>query len=121
MRIPIFNSLYSSTQIISSKKLDFNTLNNLDFQNIDLKRFPIIRILGKLPEKSSLFETVLVSINDGLVKLFLSDRIKFTDISKKMNSMLELNEYKKFKKLKVKKIEDIMKLNTKIYSELKKI
>ena len=38
-----------------------------------------------------------------------------------MNSMLELNEYKKFKKLKVKKIEDIMKLNTKIYSELKKI
>ena len=121
MRIPIFNSLYSSSQIISSKKLDFNTLNNLDFQNIDLKRFPIIRILGKLPEKSSLFETVLVSINDGLVKLFLSDRIKFTDISKKMNSMLELNEYKKFKKLKVKKIEDIMKLNTKIYSELKKI
>ena len=121
MRIPIFNSLYSSSQIISSKKLDFNTLNNLDFQNIDLKRFPIIRILGKLPEKSSLFETVLVSINDGLVKLFLSDRIKFTDISKKMNNMLELNEYKKFKKLKVKKIEDIMKLNTKIYSELKKI
>ena len=120
MRIPIFNSLYSSSQIISSKKLDFNTLNNLDFQNIDLKRFPIIRILGKLPEKSSLFETVLVSINDGLVKLFLSDRIKFTDISKKMNSMLELNEYKKFKKLKVKKIEDIMKLNTKIYSRLKK-
>ena len=120
MRIPIFNSLYSSSQIISSKKLDFNTLNNLDFQNIDLKRFPIIRILGKLPEKSSLFETVLVSINDGLVKLFLSDRIKFTDISKKMNNMLELNEYKKFKKLKVKKIEDIMKLNTKIYSRLKK-
>ena len=121
MKIPIFNSLYSLNHTINSKKLDLNTLNNLNFQDVDPKRFPIIRILDKLPEKSSLFETVMVSINDKLVKLFLANRIKFTDISKKMNNMLELNEYKKFKKLKVKKIEDIMKLNTKIYSELKKI
>ena len=74
----------------------------------------MIKILKKLPEKSSLFETVLVSINDKLVKLFLNNRIKFTDISKKMNSMLELNEFKKFKKLKVKKIDDIINLNNKI-------
>ena len=120
MKIPIFNSLYSLNHTINSKKLDLNTLNNLNFQDVDPKRFPIIRILDKLPEKSSLFETVMVSINDKLVKLFLANRIKFTDISKKMNNMLELNEYKKFKKLKVKKIEDIMKLNTKIYSRLKK-
>ena len=66
-------------------------------------RFPIIKILSKLPEKSSLFETVLVSINDKLVKLFLANRIKFTDISKKMNIILELNDLKRFKKLKVNK------------------
>ena len=48
------------------------------------------------------------------MKLFLINRIKFTDISKKMNSMLELNEFKKFKKLRVKKIGDIMNLNNKI-------
>ena len=120
MKIPIFNSLYSSNRIINSKKLDLKILNNLNFQDIDLKRFPIIKILNKLPEKSSLFETVLVSINDKLVKLFLNNRIKFTDISKKMNSMLELNEFKKFKKLKVKKIDDIMNLNNKIKIKIKK-
>tara|TARA_B100000963_G_C22605181_1_gene662132 strand:+ start:828 stop:1994 length:1167 start_codon:yes stop_codon:yes gene_type:complete len=118
MKIPIFNTLYSSNKIINSKKLDLKILNNLDFQDIDLRRFPIIKILDKLPEKSSLFETVLVSLNDKLVKLFLDDRIKFTDISKKMNTMLELNEFKKFKKFKVKKVDDIMSLNNKVESKL---
>ena len=94
MKIPIFNSLYSSNKTINSNKLDLKVLNNLNFQNIDLMRFPIIKILSKLPEKSSLFETVLVSINDKLVKLFLANRIKFTDISKKMNIILELNDLK---------------------------
>ena len=121
MKIPIYNSLYSSNHMIDSKKLDLKILNNLNFQEVDLKRFPITKILTKLPEKSSLFETVLVSINDKLVKLFIADRIKFTDISKKMNSMLELNEFKKFKKLKVKKIVNIMSLNNKIKDKLKDI
>ena len=121
MKIPIFNSLYSTNKVINSRKLDLKILNNLNFQDIDLKRFPILRILDKLPEKSSLFETVIVSINDKLVKLFLNNRIKFTDISKKMNSMLELNEFKKFKKLKVKKIVNIMSLNNKIKDKLKDI
>ena len=120
MKIPIFNSLYSSNRIINSKKLDLKILNNLNFQEIDFKRFPITKILNKLPEKSSLFETVLVSINDKLVKLFLVNRIKFTDIFKKMNNMLELNEFKKFKKLRVKKVSDIMNLNNKIEEKLKK-
>ncbi len=121
MKIPVFNSLYSSNKIINSKKLDLKILNNLDFQNIDLKRFPILKILNKLPEKPSLFETVIVSINDKLVKLFLNNRIKFTDISKKMNSILELSEFKKFKKLKVTKINDIMSLNNKVKIKLNNI
>ena len=118
MKIPIFNSLYSSNKTINSNKLDLKVLNNLNFQDIDLMRFPIIKILSKLPEKSSLFETVLVSINDKLVKLFLANRIKFTDISKKMNIILELNDLKRFKKLKVNKIDDIMNLNNKVEFKL---
>ena len=121
MKIPIYNSLYASNRIINSKTLNLNILNDLNFQDIDLKRFPITKILDKLPEKSSLFETVLVSINDILVNLFLVNRIKFTDIFKKMNIMLELNEFKKFKKLKVKKIGDILNLNNKIKEKLKTV
>ena len=118
MKIPIYNSLYASNRTISSKKLDLKILNDLNFQDIDLSRFPVTKILNRLPEKSSLFETALVSINDKLVKLFLLNRIKFTDIFKKMNSMLELNEFKKFKKFNVKKISDIINLDNKIKKKL---
>jgi len=121
MKIPIFNSLYSTNKVINSKKLDLKILNNLNFQDIDLKRFPILRILDKLPEKSSLFETVIVSINDKLVELFLNNRIKFTDISKKMNSMLELKEFKKYKNFKVNKIDDIMNLDKRVKIKLEDI
>ena len=121
MKIPIFNSLYSTNKVINSRKLDLKILNNLNFQDIDLKRFPLLRILDKLPEKSSLFETVIVSINDKLVKLFLNNRIKFTDISKKMNSMLELKEFKKYKNFKVNKIDDIMNLDKRVKIKLEDI
>ena len=41
MKIPIFNSLYSSKKIINSKKLDFKILNNLDFRDVKFKKISI--------------------------------------------------------------------------------
>ena len=112
MRVPIFNSLYSNGKTsIKSKKLDITILNNLNFKKIDLKRFSVVKIINKLPEESSLYETILVSINDKLVNLFLNNKIKFTDIFKKMHNILERNEFKKFKMIKVKKISDVTNLN----------
>ena len=118
MKIPIFNSLYSSKKIINSKKLDFETLNNLDFKAVDPIKFPLIKVLKMLPNNTSLFETILVSINDKFVELFLSNKIKFTDISRKMNKMLRLYSFKKYKKIKPKNIEEIIKMNTKIKNDI---
>ena len=114
MKIPIFNSLYSSKKIIDSRKLDFKILNNLDFRNVALKKFPLLRTLKILPNNNSLFETILVTINDKFVELFLDNKIKFTDISKKMNKMLNLGSLKKYKKVKPKNIDEIIKMNKKI-------
>ena len=121
MKIPIFNSLYSSNNSINSKKLDFKILNNLDLKKIDHQRFTVIKILNKLPEKSSLYETILVSINDKLVELFLNNKIKFTDISKKMHNILNLKELKKYKMVKPKKIAEIINLNKKIKNKVELI
>ena len=90
MKIPIFNSLYLSKKMINSKKLDFKILNNLDFRYANSRKFPLIKVIKILPNNSSLYETILVSINDKLVELFLNNKIKFTDISKKMNNMTNL-------------------------------
>ena len=118
MKIPIFNSLYSSKKNINSKKLNFKILNNLDFRDVDIKKFPLIKVLKMLPNNTSLFETILVSINDKFVELFLKNKIKFTDISIKMNKMLNLNSFKKYKKIKPKNIEEIIKMNTKIKNDI---
>ena len=118
MKIPIFNSLYSSNNFMNSKKLNLKILNNLEFKEINYKRFSVIKILDKLPENSSLFETILVSINDKLVELFLANKIKFTDIPKKMHNMLDLNEVKKYKMIKPRKINDIIYLNNYIRNKI---
>ena len=60
----------------------------------------------------------MVSINDKFVELFLKNKIKFTDISKKMNKMLNLKSFKKYKKIKPKNIEEIIKMNTKIKNDI---
>tara|TARA_B100000963_G_scaffold344684_1_gene347787 strand:- start:4442 stop:5599 length:1158 start_codon:yes stop_codon:yes gene_type:complete len=121
MKIPIFNSLYSSKKIIDSDNLNFEILNNLDFRNVDYKRFPLVKILETLPNNTSLFETILVSINDKLVELFLNNKIKFTDISKKMNKILNSYNFKKYKKVKPKNIDEIIKMNEKIKNNIKNL
>ena len=106
MKIPIINSLYSTKKIINSKTLNFKILNNLDFRRVNVKKFPLVKVLKMLPDNTSLFETILVSTNDKFVDLFLNRRIKFTDISKKMNKILKLYNLKKYKKIKPKNVED---------------
>ena len=104
--------------MINSKKLDFNILNNLDFRTANSKKFPLIKVLKMLPNNTSLFETILVSINDKFVELFLKNKIKFTDISKKMNKMLNLYTFKKYKKIKPKSINEIIDMNKKIKDKI---
>ena len=112
MTIPIFNSLYEGNKKkIITKKLDFSIINNLNFENVDLKKFPIVEILKKLPKKDSLYETVIVSANDNLVQLFLSNKIHFLDISKTLVKILNNKEFIKFKQIIPKSIDEITKLS----------
>ena len=112
MKIPIFNTLYqNSNKKLMSKKLDITKLNNLNFKNIDKKKFPIINILNYVSKKFSLYETVIVSANDLLVQLFLEDKIKFLDISKYLKKIVELKEFKKFKRILPTNVNQVIKLS----------
>ena len=97
MTIPIFNSLYPNfLKHIKSKNLDFSILNNLRFKKIDLRKFPAVKILKILPNQNSLFETVIVSANDTLVKLFLAKKINFQDISRILLKTIKLKEFRHY-------------------------
>ena len=120
MKIPIFNTLYSGVKNIKapSKKIDFQKLNNLDFKSVDKSKFPIVNLLNILAERCSLFETVVVTSNDELVNAFLNEKIKFTDISTKMINFIKKREFKKFKFIQPKKIQDIVELSKYVRSKI---
>ena len=112
MIIPIFNSLYPNyKKKIKSNKLNLSIMNNLDFKELDKIKFPVAKILNLLPNNDSLFETVIVSANDILVKKFLNKEIKFLDISKLMLKIINNKEFLKFKKITPKNIDQITYLS----------
>ena len=112
MRIPIFNTLYlNNDKKLHSNTIDINSLNNLNLKIIELKRFPMVKLLNFLPSKHSLFETVIVSANDTLVELFLNNKIRFVDIQKKLFKIINEKKFLKFKNMHPNKIQDIVELS----------
>ncbi len=115
MKIPIYNSLFlsdkKSKKNFISKNINIKKLNNLNFEKINYKRFPSIKILNYLPNGNSLFETILVTANDELVKNFLHKKIKFIEIVKKLLLFLKKSEFKKYKKKSPKNVDEIIKLS----------
>ena len=112
MKIPIYNSLTNSfMKNHFTNDLNLNLMNNLKFQQIDKKKFPIDKIIKLIPNNDSLFETVLVSANDTLVNLFLQNRIKFFDIYYYLIKVLSLKEFKKLKTMRPKNLEQITVLS----------
>jgi 1-deoxy-D-xylulose-5-phosphate reductoisomerase len=112
MTIPIFNSLYEdSRKKIFSNKVNLSILNNLNLSKVDIKRFPVIRIIKDLPSRDTLFETVLVSANDTLVNLFLNKKIKFLNISKQLLKIVKMREFAMYKSKYPKNIKEIKELS----------
>tara|TARA_B100001063_G_scaffold196715_1_gene188738 strand:+ start:305 stop:1465 length:1161 start_codon:yes stop_codon:yes gene_type:complete len=112
MEIPIFNTLYSNSKILKTNELDIKYINNLEFFKLDIKKYPVVKILNDLPNKSSLFETVIVSANDQLVDLYLRNKINFTKISNTMLKIIKLREFIKYKKNHPKSVQEIINLST---------
>ena len=70
-----------------------------------------IKILKYLPRNTSLFETILVTVNDFLVNKFLNKKIKFNDISKHLIKLINDKDYAKYKKKEPKNIKQIIQLS----------
>jgi len=111
MKIPIFNTLYSNNVKLNSKKIDIKLLNNLNFKTVNPKIFPMIDLLKFLPNRISLFETVIVAANDKLVELFLDKKIRFIDIQKNLFTLIKNKEFSIFKDKYPNNIQDIIDLN----------
>ena len=122
MKIPIFNSIYQNiNKSIVSKELDIKKLNNLDLKNIDMNRFPLLKILKYIPNQNTLFETVVVSANDELVNLFLNNKISYSELHKKLLSVINLRNFKAYKKKKPLNISQINTLNNSVRLKIREL
>ena len=111
MRIPIFNSLYfNKSEITRTKPVNLHFLNNLKLKNVNTRKFFLTKTIANLPQKSSLYETILITVNDYLVYKFLENRISFKDLMQMIQKFSNLKEFQKFKKIRPKNIEDIYRL-----------
>jgi len=112
MKIPIANSLpaYNFTNEFS-KDVDLEKLNNLKLNTPDLNKFPLIRIINNLPNNDTLFDTILVSLNDELVKMFLERKIKYRDISLLFLKLIKSKDLIKYKNISTYNISDITNLD----------
>ena len=115
MKIPIFNSIYqNNSKKINTKKINIDILNKLNLSKVDTNKFQSIKILNRINNKNTLFETVLISANDELVDLFIKNKVKFLDIHKKLINIINYKKYSVLIRKKPKKISDIINLSKEV-------
>ncbi len=113
MDIPIFNSIYGPKLKMSyqTKSLNIEKINKLNFSKPNKKYFKTLNILSLIPSKDSLFETVLISVNDELVRMFLNKEISYEKLLIYLMKIIKFKRFKKYCNVKPNSIIDIIKVN----------
>ena len=95
MKFPIIRAL-SEGGITENDfpKVDFNTMNKLSFLPCDVLKFPSIDIAYAALRTGGTMPAVLSASNETAVKLFLDKKIKFTDIMKIVEKVLNAHKTK---------------------------
>jgi len=109
MAVPIMNSLYMDNKLFDYNEgnIDFKLLNGLNFINPDIKKFPVIKILNKIKNKPSYFETILISINDALVEKYLKGLINYQSLNTMLIKLLKIPYFTRYYNSAPKNVIDI--------------
>tara|TARA_B100001250_G_C19296565_1_gene569937 strand:- start:75 stop:608 length:534 start_codon:yes stop_codon:yes gene_type:complete len=112
MDIPIFNSIYDNSQkfFYKTKDLNIDKINKLFLSKPNFSKFKTLRVLKLIPHKDSLFETVVLTINDELVNMFLRGKIDFRKLLLYLIKIIDFKLFKKYCNVKPKSIKQIHKV-----------
>ena len=108
MQIPIINSLHLKNEKFqfNNKNFNFYKLNGENFINTDIKKFPLLNILKK-NFINTYFETILITINDELVKKYLHNKISYISLHKILLKLIKKPYFTKYYKSSPNNINDI--------------
>jgi len=94
MRLPIQCALTYPERLPNPKlpRLDWSLINNLTFEPPDFNTFPCLKLAIEAGRKGGTYPAVLCAADEVAVELFLSQRIKFTEIANLIEQALELHQ-----------------------------
>ncbi len=108
MKIPISNTLYpEKNKFIKEKKINIKTLNKMNFQHVDAKKFPSVNFIHKCLNLGHSTPAIVNASNEVLVSLFLKGKIGFLDIAGTINKIFRDKEFKKYAKRKPNSVKEI--------------
>jgi 1-deoxy-D-xylulose-5-phosphate reductoisomerase len=114
MIIPIANAIFEKNfnidKIFKIKRKKFKKIENLSFENVNIKTFPVIMLKTKInqfPSSAIIFNAA----NEILVDLFLQKKMPFLSISKTIMRIQSDSNYKKYAIKKPKNIKEIIKID----------
>lgn len=93
MRLPIQYALFYPERIKndSLNYIDFSRLSNLTFEPVDYNSYPCLRLALEAARRGGTYPAVLCAADEIAVKLFLENKIKFTDIASIIETVLDLH------------------------------
>ena len=114
MIIPIANAIFEKNlnidKIFKIKRKKFKKIENLSFENVNNKIFPVIKLKTKINQFSS-SAIIFNAANEILVDQFLQKKLPFLSISKNIMWIQSDRNYKKYAIKKPKNIKEIIKID----------
>ena len=108
MKIPISNIFYEKKKnVLKNSDIKIKHINNLNFQKVNSKNFPSIKLLDKCFSSGPSTPIIINAANEVLVDLFLKGKIGFLDIVKIINRILRHKDFRKNAKRNPRSIKDI--------------
>lgn len=94
MRLPIQYALSYPDRVANPqlRKIDWNSIKKLTFEQPDCGKFPCLKLAIMAGEKGGTCPVVLCAADEVAVELFLSRRIKFADIACFVERVLERHQ-----------------------------
>ncbi len=91
MRLPIQYALSYPERLPNPqfRKLDWSYIKDLTFEQPDYNTFPCLKLAIEAGKKGGTYPAVLCAADEVAVELFLSQRIKFTDIARLVEQTLD--------------------------------
>ena len=122
MRNAIAHTLnYPERKKIPIKDLDLTSLKNLSFEEVDEKKFPSINLARIILKTPGSLGVVFNAAKEIALDRFISNDIKFLDMSNLVEKVLQLPEMNEYESTLLDSIDEIISLNNRVRQLSKQI